>query len=73
MCKDRKIMKINQDFLNFLLSFQVCFSDTDSLCYFIKEGDITSYLATIRQYMDFSNYNESHPLYFVENKCIPGK
>jgi len=52
---------------------EVLFSDTDSLCYFIKEGDLTDKLSSIAQLLDFSNYNSNHPLFSLRNKCVPGK
>ena len=52
---------------------EVLFSDTDSLCYFIKEGDLTNKLSSIAQLLDFSNYESNHPLFSLRNKCIPGK
>ena len=52
---------------------EVLFSDTDSLCYLIKEEDITEKLSSIAQLLDFSNYNPEHPLFSLRNKCVPGK
>lgn len=52
---------------------EVLFSDTDSLCYYIKDTDVQEKLRSIRHLMDFSNYDTDHPLYSTENKCVPGK
>ena len=52
---------------------QLCFSDTDSLCYIIKKSDVTADLQDISNFMDFSNYPENHILYSTENKQTPGR
>lgn len=49
------------------------FSDTDSLCYHIRDNAMYEKLESIKHMMDFSNYKETHPLYSTENKCVPGK
>jgi hypothetical protein len=48
---------------------EVCFSDTDSLCYFIKTDDLYVDFATkFPDVFDFSDYPQTHPLYSVKNK-----
>lgn len=54
-------------------NIEVLFSDTDSLCYHIKDSAMQEKLVSIRHMLDFSNYNQNHPLYSTENKCVPGK
>ena len=48
----------------------VCFSDTDSLCYFIETDDLYGDLKSDRfpNCFDFSDYPETHPLYSAGNK-----
>ena len=48
----------------------VCFSDTDSLCYFIETDDLYKDLKSDRfpNCFDFSDYPETHPLYSDGNK-----
>ena len=52
---------------------QLCFSDTDSLCYIIKKSDVTKELQELADFMDFSNYPLDHALYSAENKQKPGR
>ena len=54
-------------------ALQLCFSDTDSLCYNIKKSDITADLQTLAPFMDFSNYPKDHVLYSNVNEKVPGR
>ena len=48
----------------------MCFSDTDSLCYFIETDDLYGDLKSDRfpNCFDCSDYPETHPLYSAGNK-----
>jgi len=58
---------------------RLCLTDTDSLIYWIPditEDDFTQTLLNsvldFHSFFDFSNYPHDHPLFFEENKGIPG-
>lgn len=51
-------------------NIQLGFSDTDS--FLLKVDDSKAFMNHIKQYMDFSNYPVSHPLYSNENKSKLG-
>ena len=52
---------------------EVCFMDTDSFLYQIYLPDIKSKLMEISEWLDFSNYEKTHPLYSQENMNKPGR
>lgn len=47
--------------------------DTDSFILEIESDDLNDDLFTLRDHMDFSNYDPAHPLFDASNKRIPGK
>ena len=51
---------------------KLLFTDTDSFCYNIPSDNLYKVLYSLKQYMDFSKYPKSHPLYDEKNKKIPG-
>jgi len=52
---------------------KLLFTDTDSLTYHIKTDDMYSDLNENKsKWFDFSDYNKDDPLYFTDNKKIPG-
>ena len=52
---------------------EICFTDTDSLLYVIQLSNISKTLEKIKDWMDFSNYPETHSLYSDINKNVPGR
>ena len=52
---------------------QLLFTDTDSLCYEIKTNDLYKDFEKIKDKLDTSDYDKSHPLFSTDNKKIPGK
>ena len=56
----------------FGINLKLLFTDTDSFCYSIPCTDLNNVLLEIKNFMDFSNYPESHPLYNTDNKRKPG-
>ena len=59
-----KIGKENLDLL---------FTDTDSLCYHIKNRNPYCVIASNKKFFDLSDYPEEHPLYDETNKKVIGK
>ena len=59
-----KIEKKNIDLL---------FTDTDSLCYHIKNIDPYEIIKNNKSYFDLSDYDKNHPLYDITNKKVPAK
>ena len=53
-------------------ALKLLFTDTDSFCYSIPTNNLSSVLSNLSEYMDFSNYPTSHPLYNSDNKKKPG-
>ena len=51
----------------------LCFTDTDSLCYKFKGFDIFEFMKNNKQHFDLSDYPKDHPLYCVDNKKVIGK
>jgi hypothetical protein len=49
------------------------FTDTDSLCYCIRNHDTQKLMKDNKEYFDLSNYPENHPMYDKTNKCVIGK
>ncbi|KAK3099927.1 hypothetical protein FSP39_011908 [Pinctada imbricata] len=52
---------------------QLCFTDTDSLCYDIHTEDIYADMKESQHLFDFSEYPKDHYLYSTENKKVIGK
>ena len=53
-------------------NLELILTDTDSFVVKIKNHSKFQALSKIRHIMDFSNYDESHPLYSQEHKKVPG-
>jgi hypothetical protein len=56
--------------------FEKCkllFTDTDSLCYHIKNEDLYKDLEEIKDLCDFSDYPKEHPLFNETNRATIGK
>ena len=51
----------------------LCFTDTDSLCYNFKNFDIFEFMNANREHFDLSDYPKDHPLYCADNKKVIGK
>ena len=71
---------IMQDFhYNFMLKqyekkdIDVCMTDTDSLCYHLKNKDPYEIIANNKFYFDLSEYPKNHKLYDPTNKKVIGK
>ena len=52
---------------------KLLFTDTDSLCYYVKTDDMYSDIANNKDKYDLSDYPKSHPLYDETNKKVVGK
>ena len=52
---------------------KLLFTDTDSLCYEIKTGDIYQDMLQDIDLFDTSEYGQNHPLYSLANKKVIGK
>jgi hypothetical protein len=52
---------------------KLLFTDTDSLCYHIQIEDVYEDFKSIKEQMDFSDYDKNHPLYDTSNKKVIGK
>ncbi|XP_046347918.2 uncharacterized protein LOC125381613 isoform X2 [Haliotis rufescens] len=52
---------------------QLCFTDTDSLCYLIETPNLYADMAEHRHMFDTSNYDKSHPLYSKTNAKVLAK
>ncbi|XP_048248029.1 uncharacterized protein LOC125377949 [Haliotis rufescens] len=52
---------------------QLCFTDTDSLCYEIETHDLTADIQENIDLFDISNYKSNHPLYSKTNENVLGK
>jgi len=71
---------IMQDFhYNFMLKkyekkeLDVLFTDTDSLCYHLKNTDPYEIIGNNKQHFDLSEYPKTHKLYDATNKKVIGK
>ena len=51
----------------------LCFTDTDSLCYHIRKHDIFQIMKENKNYFDLSEYDKEHDLYDPTNKKVIGK
>jgi hypothetical protein len=51
----------------------LCFTDTDSLCYNFKGFDIFDFMKNNKYHFDLSDYPKDHPLYCADNKKVIGK
>jgi hypothetical protein len=51
----------------------LCFTDTDSLCYNFKGFDIFDFMKNNKDHFDLSDYPKDHPLYCTDNKKVIGK
>jgi hypothetical protein len=60
----KKIQRNNIDLL---------FTDTDSLCYYIKKENIFDIMSMNRDLFDLSDYPKDHELYDLSNKKVIGK
>lgn len=49
------------------------FTDTDSLCYHIKNFDVFELMKNNKSYFDLSNYDKNHELYDKTNNKVIGK
>ena len=54
-------------------NLSLLFTDTDSLCYEIRNKDIYEIIKDNKQYFDLSDYPKEHPLYGTTNKKVIGK
>ena len=54
-------------------NLDLLFTDTDSLCYHIKNKDPFEFMANNKKLFDLSEYPEDHPLYDPTNKKVIGK
>ncbi|KAK3108822.1 hypothetical protein FSP39_016459 [Pinctada imbricata] len=52
---------------------QLCFTDTDSLCYDIRTEDVYADMQENKDLFDLSEYPKDHPLYDITNKKVIGK
>ena len=52
---------------------QLLYTDTDSLIYYIKDDDYIQKMQDKKDFFDFSNLKEEHPLYSLVNKKVLGK
>ena len=53
-------------------NLDLLFTDTDSLCYHIKNKDPFEFMANNKKLFDLSEYPEDHPLYDPTNKKVIG-
>ena len=51
---------------------KLLFTDTDSFCYKISDSRVDEKLLSIKNQLDTSEYEKSHPLYSEENKNVLG-
>jgi hypothetical protein len=56
-----------------LKDIKLLFTDTDSLCYHIKNKDIFEIMKNNKTYFDLSNYDKNHELYDKTNNKVIGK
>jgi hypothetical protein len=54
-------------------NIDLLFTDTDSLCYHVKNQDIFKIIKENKQFFDLSNYPKSHELYDGTNNKVIGK
>jgi hypothetical protein len=54
-------------------NIDLLFTDTDSLCYHIKNEDIFEIMKNNKDYFDLSNYSKDHELYDGTNNKVIGK
>jgi hypothetical protein len=54
-------------------NIDLLFTDTDSLCYHVKNQDIFKIIKENKQYFDLSNYPKDHELYDGTNNKVIGK
>jgi hypothetical protein len=54
-------------------NIDLLFTDTDSLCYHIKNVDVFDIMKNNKDYFDLSNYPKNHPLYDGTNNKVIGK
>ena len=54
-------------------NLDLLFTDTDSLCYHIKNKDPFEFMLNNKELFDLSNYDKDHPLYDETNKKVIGK
>ena len=54
-------------------NIEICMMDTDSFIYQIYSPDIKPELEKLHNFLDFSNYSRSHPLFSEDNKNNPGR
>ena len=54
-------------------NLDLLFTDTDSLCYHIKNKDPFEFMKNNKDLFDLSNYPIDHPLYDEMNKKVIGK
>ena len=54
-------------------NLDLLFTDTDSLCYPIKNFDPFEFMLNSKELFDLSNYDKNHPLYDDTNKKVIGK
>jgi hypothetical protein len=54
-------------------SLKLCFTDTDSLCYYIKTDDLYRDMLEFKDLLDTSNYPRDHFLYSPDNAKVYGK
>ncbi|KAK3103084.1 hypothetical protein FSP39_016343 [Pinctada imbricata] len=52
---------------------QLCFTDTDSLCYDIRTEDVYADIQENKDLFDFSEYPKDHSLYDTTNEMVIGK
>ena len=57
----------------YVCNAKLLFTDTDSLCYEIKTGDIYQDMLQDIDLFDTSEYGQNHPLYSLANKKVLGK
>lgn len=54
-------------------NIELCFSDTDSVCYHIKNDNVYDVIKDNINYFDLSNYPENHKLFDTTNKKVVNK
>lgn len=54
-------------------NIDLLFTDTDSLCYHIRDFDIFELMKNNKSYFDLSNYDKNHELYDKTNNKVIGK
>jgi len=74
-----KIFLMNDFHYNKMLPYfnkdnlDLLFTDTDSLCYHIKNKDPFEFMLNNKDLFDLSNYDKNHPLYDPTNNKVIGK